>query len=255
MTTSKPYTADFYLSQQEGSLKSAEEIVPLVVELLKPKSVIDIGCGVGAWLSVFKKLGIVDILGVDGGWVNRELLKIPPDNFMVLDLTNPLRLQRQFDLVMSLEVAEHLPIEYAKQFVKSLTDLGPVVLFAAAIPQQGGADHLNEQWPDYWATLFKERGYGAIDCIRKHIWDSDNIKYWYAQNMLLFVKLEYLRNDSLLQNEFNKTNIKMLSLVHPKHYLLSLSNNNLTLGQVIGALPSVISRSLAFRINKFLKRW
>jgi 2-polyprenyl-3-methyl-5-hydroxy-6-metoxy-1,4-benzoquinol methylase len=82
MSKPKPYTDNFYQSQQEGSLRSAEEIAPLLKKLVDPKSVIDIGCGVGAWLSVFKKLGVEDIQGVDGNWVSRSLLKIPAAQFL-----------------------------------------------------------------------------------------------------------------------------------------------------------------------------
>lgn len=254
MSKYKPYTESFYQSQQQGSLRSAEIIVPLLINLINPKSIIDIGCGVGTWLSVFKKMGVEDILGVDGEWVNRRMLKIPDNCFLTHDMTQPLQLSRKFELVMSLEVAEHLPKEYAELFIDSLTRLAPVVLFSAAIPFQGGANHVNEQWPDYWAALFKAKEYEVIDCIRKHIWDNDKIKYWYAQNTLIFSNIEYIKSNTLLLNEFNNTSKKMLSLVHPQHYLLAYNNMNMTLGQVFQALPSIVRRSFSFRLNVLLNR-
>jgi len=233
MSKPKPYTANFYLSQQGGSLRSAEEIVPLLIKLLNPKSVIDLGCGVGTWLSVFKKLGVEDIQGVDGEWVNRTMLKIPQDRFLAHDLTQPIHLPRQFDLVMSLEVAEHLPKECAEPFVDCLTRLGPVVLFSAAIPFQGGADHVNEQWPDYWAELFLGKKYKAVDCIRKQIWKNDMVKYWYSQNMLMYVRGDYLESSPAFTHEYENTNATMLSVVHPRHVLCITNNQNMTLKQVI----------------------
>lgn len=74
--------------------------------------------------------------------------------------------RRNFDLAVSLQVAEHLPPSSAKGFIDSLAKLAPVVLFSAAIPLQAGAEHLNEQWPEYWAALFKTHDYLPIDCIR-----------------------------------------------------------------------------------------
>jgi 2-polyprenyl-3-methyl-5-hydroxy-6-metoxy-1,4-benzoquinol methylase len=65
-------------------------------------------------------------------------------------LIQPLDLEKEFDLVVSLEVAEHLPASAADQFVNTLVKHGKKILFSAAIPGQGGQDHLNEQWPDYW---------------------------------------------------------------------------------------------------------
>jgi ubiquinone/menaquinone biosynthesis C-methylase UbiE len=91
------YTRDFYRTQQEGSLRSAREIVPLVLDLLQPHSVIDVGCGVGTWLSVFKECGIDDIFGVDGHYVDKEMLQIPTQRFLSFDLRQPFRMDRRFE--------------------------------------------------------------------------------------------------------------------------------------------------------------
>ena len=99
-----------------------------------------------------------------------------------------LKLNDAFDLAISMEVAEHLPERCAEPFVESLTRLADVVLFSAAVPFQGGIGHVNEQWGSYWVALFRNRGYTAVDIIRKRIWNDDQIPYWYRQNTLLFVK-------------------------------------------------------------------
>lgn len=247
-----PYTTDFYKNIQAGSLRSAEVIVPLVLELVKPKSVIDIGCGDGSWLSIFRKSGIKDFLGVDGNWVDRQILKIPEERFLYHEMQKPLRLERQFDLVVSLEVAEHISAKYAEIFIESLTNLGPVVLFSAAIPFQGGVNHLNEQWQDYWANLFERRGYVAIDCIRKHIWKNDNVEFWYAQNIFLYANLKLL-NDPLLNKKYEESIITMLSLVHPKHYLIMITDpRRWSLKKIIPALPFLIKRAIIGRIKTYL---
>ena len=214
------YTENFFRELQDGSYRSAKEIVPLVLELVQPKSVIDIGCGAGTWLSVFKEFGIEDICGVDGDYVGEEILKIPKEQFLSLDLSKPFHLDRQFDLVLSLEVAEHLPPESAGIFIDSLTRLGSVILFSAAIPHQGGTQHMNEQWPDYWAKFFHHTGYVAIDCIRKTIWQNANVEWWYAQNLLLFVRTDYLHSHHSLNRAFENTATSQLSIVHPQKYLI-----------------------------------
>jgi hypothetical protein len=91
-----------------------------------------------------------------------------------------------------LEVAEHLPIQSAGGFVAELTALAPFILFSAAIPGQGGTNHLNEQWPEYWATRFAGHGYRVLDCIRPRIWEDDRIDFWYRQNIFLFVDSDQL---------------------------------------------------------------
>ena len=201
----QPYTQKFYKDQSVGSRRSAEAIVPLVLTLIKPQSVIDVGCGLGTWLSVFKEFGVKDVFGIDGDHVDRSMLQIPNERFTAFDLKKPIPIDRQFDLVISLEVAEHLPEDCAKTFIHSLTGLGPVILFSAAIPFQGGTNHLNEQWPDYWANHFNDNGYVAVDCLRKKVWQDDQVEWWYAQNILLFSKKDYLASNPLLKGEFENT--------------------------------------------------
>jgi SAM-dependent methyltransferase len=216
------YTKSFYEEHRNGAIRSAEVMVPLVLELLPARSVVDVGCGDGSWLAVFRKLGVDEILGVDGEYVDRSLLQIPQDRFQALDLTKPFGLGRVFDLAVSLEVAEHLPAGCAPVFVECLTRLAPFVLFSAAIPFQGGEHHVNEQWPDKWAELFKEHGYLPVDFIRKQVWKNAAVEWWYAQNTLLFVRANLIESDKALKAEFERTNPNQLSLVHPRRYLSAL---------------------------------
>ncbi len=256
----QPYTKDFYNTYKEGMRRSAEEVVPLVIEMIRPKRVVDVGCGIGAWLSVFKESGVEEILGVDGDYVEKEMLQIPEEQFFSFDLKNPLRMDRQFDLAVSLETAEHLPSECAEPFVDSLTRLGPVVLFSAAIPFQGGTNHINEQWPDYWAKYFEERGYVAIDCIRKKIWQNYDVKSEYVQNIFMFGRRDYVESHSLLKKEFENTNISQLSIVHPRQFLhharlADLADfysdpKNISLKSLLLALPTLMRRALMYRIRK-----
>src|SRR5215208_1015169 len=102
-----PYTTQFYQKDLDTVSRSARQIVPLVMDLISPQSVVDLGCGIGIWLSVFAEQGIRDYMGIDGDYVERAMLRIPRDRFMPYDLSRPLRMDRQFDLVVSLEVAEH----------------------------------------------------------------------------------------------------------------------------------------------------
>lgn len=209
------YDDEFYLALREGARKSATVIVPLVLHYVQPRSIVDVGCGTGTWLSVFRDHGITDILGVDGTHVNKELLEIPESCFLTSDLRSPFRLDRQFDLVVSMEVAEHLPAECAGIFVDTLAGLGPLILFSAAIPLQGGTHHVNEQWPDYWAALFERTGYVPVDPIRKRVWRNPDVDFWYAQNPLVFVRRELLGRYPVLRQEFENAAGIPLSLVHP----------------------------------------
>lgn len=200
-------------------------VVPIVLELIRPSSVVDVGCGLGEWLVAFQECGVDDIFGIDGEYVDRSILHIPQEKFKVVDINKPFILGRTYDLAVCLEVAEHLEPENASNFVASLTRLAPVILFSAAIPLQGGTHHVNEQWPEYWVHLFKESGFVPVDAIRKRIWSNPDVKVWYRQNTMLFCKAEVLAGNIVLDREFRNTSQSMLSVVHPDHYFISIKRS------------------------------
>lgn len=207
------YGQAFYDFQQAGSASSAREIVPWLIDLLHPASVVDIGCGTGSWVAAFRQAGVETVLGIDGDWVLQTQLQIPRDQFVPVDLERPFTLPRPFDLAVSLEVAEHLPESSAAGFVDSIVSAAPAVLFSAAVPHQGGWNHLNEQWPNYWAALFKQHQFLPLDRLRTRFWDNAQIRWWYAQNMVL-----YLRADHPLWRT-ETPSVDVPSLVHPRNYL------------------------------------
>jgi SAM-dependent methyltransferase len=184
------YSRTFYENQMDGSLSSAAAIVPLVLSKFEVRSVVDFGCGVGTWLAEFARHGVGHYLGIDGDYVDGNMLMIPRERFIARDLREIGDLGETFDLACSVEVAEHLPPESARLFVAALVKSAPVVLFSAAIPGQGGDGHINEQWPSYWAKLFREHGYAPLDFIRENIIEDDRTEWWYRQNVLMFCRPE-----------------------------------------------------------------
>lgn len=184
------YDNDFFDAAEQGTLLSAAAVVPQIIDLIEPSSVVDVGCGRGAWLSLFQSHGVERLLGLDGSYVDRKRLLIPQECFSVVDLSKPFRIPGRFDLAVCLEVGEHLPHRSASSLVGSLVEAAPVVLFSAAVPGQGGTYHINEQWPVYWKSLFAKRGYTCLDVIRPRIWDDRRIEWWYRQNLFAFVSDE-----------------------------------------------------------------
>ena len=165
-------------------------VVPHILEIIKPQSVLDIGCGYGNWLKVFKNSGVTEVLGVDGDYVEKEKRRrfISDEEFLPYDLSKELNLGRKFDLAISLEVAEHIPVTSADAFVKSLVNHADTIVFSAAIPNQGGQNHFNEQPLGYWIEKFESHGYHFYDPLRSSIWDEKDLFSWYKQNMILFRK-------------------------------------------------------------------
>ncbi|NKB42973.1 MAG: methyltransferase domain-containing protein [Alphaproteobacteria bacterium] len=202
----------------EARVTSARAILGPLFQAFSPTSVLDVGCGHGAWLQVCRELGADTIQGVDGPWIETGSLAIPASQFMAQALDAPLDLGRSFDLVMSLEVAEHLPESAADTFVDSLIRHGDIVLFSAAVPFQGAKSHINEQWQTYWAVKFAERGFAAIDLIRPAHWEDQSIFWWLRQNAILYVNVPSLSKWPDLQDQ-RINDLDRLSIVHPALYM------------------------------------
>ena len=183
----RSYDKKFFDDMETGALRSAQTVLPIVFDLLASDSVVDIGCGRGAWLRIAMELGIPHVRGLDGGYVNRHDLLIPRDCFVETDLSRPFPVPGRYHLALCLEVAEHLPYRSARSLVSGLTSAAPAVLFSAAIPGQPGTRHINPQFPEFWQALFAEHDYVALDPIRPQIRSNVAVEPWYAQNMLLYV--------------------------------------------------------------------
>ena len=148
--------------------------------------VLDFGCGRGVWLAQRLRHGAKEVTGVDGPYVDPSRLAIPPAAFEARDVSRPFSLGRRFDLVQSLETAEHLPEASAETFIDNLVGHGPLVLFSAAIPGQGGEHHVNEQPWEYWRAKFATRGYELFDYLRPRICNDSTIYFCYRFNSFVF---------------------------------------------------------------------
>jgi len=205
------YRPDFYNQMDKNSQMSVQVILDVLFKTVpSPKSVIDVGAGVGSWVKALTMHGCKRVIAVEGEWVKNAHLQVPLDVYHLHNLEKPLRMAEKFDLAISLEVAEHLSERRALSFIEDLTLLADIVLFSAAIPGQGGTRHINEQWQQYWVDLFRERRFECFDIIRPHIWDDDRVRFEYRQNMLVFVRQNVAENLGLL-----RTSPLIASVIHP----------------------------------------
>jgi cyclopropane fatty-acyl-phospholipid synthase-like methyltransferase len=225
------YKDEFFRDRHARTVYAAETILGHVTPVLPAlTSAVDIGCGVGTWLSVLARQGVPEIRGVDGHWVDVANLAIPAACFTHHDLQADRDFGRRFDLAISLEVAEHLPPARAPGFTAWLAALSDVILFSAATPRQGGRNHFNEQWQEYWAGLFANQDYVPVDFIRARIWDDLKIATWYRQNLLLYVRRSRLQDLRLPAPAPGP-----LSVVHPEVFMEKLARAG-TLGGYLKAL-------------------
>jgi chromosome segregation ATPase len=223
---SETYDRAFFDRNLPGMSASATALAPLIIDLYAPRSIVDVGCGQGAWLRAFQDAGVSDLLGLDGPWVDPERFLVDPSAFHATDLTQPQKIDRRYDLALCLEVAEHIDEDGADVFLDTLTGLSEVIVFSAAAPGQGGDDHVNEQWPTYWAERFAVRGYTMIDNLRWAVWEDERIESWYRQNLLSVVKTSRVqavrkRSKALLKD---LRDTQPASVIHPGVHLFHLDN-------------------------------
>lgn len=170
------YTKEYADFVDHYSQDAAKAIIPLIIKPYGIKSVVDFGCGKKAFL---KATGLYDVVGVDQEYVDPDI---------IADLNTPIDLKRKFDLVISLEVAEHLKPESADTFVDTLCSHGDLILFSASIPTGINPLHLNEQYWEYWISKFKSRGFYCEDFLRNAIWDNPKVAACYKNGLLMFIK-------------------------------------------------------------------
>ena len=136
-------------------------IADIMMSQFNPKSVIDWGCGCGFLLERLHQHGIRDLVGIDGSekvqdfW-RAELPAALVAKLFVGDIIEQ-DVNRDYDLAVCMEVAEHIPDEFAEDLVDIIArSASKYIWFTAAQPGQLGTNHVNCQPLHYWSNLFEE---------------------------------------------------------------------------------------------------
>ena len=147
---------------EAAAIQSAGPISNSIILQFSPKSVIDVGCGTGALLAAFRERGYL-VAGIeysDAGLHYCRARGLIVTKFDIeQDVPTSMFAGPQYDIAISLDVAEHLPEKVADRYVGLLCGLSSIVIFSAATPGQGGTDHVNEQPHSYWIEKFSACGY------------------------------------------------------------------------------------------------
>lgn len=184
------YCDEYYRLAELQAESSARPIAQSVVRDLAPKTALDVGCGSGALLAALAAKG-VDVTGLENSeaalsYCRKRRLRVYKFDLEARSLPP---MMAHFDLVLSMEVAEHLPRMVADRFVEFLTRYANTVAFTAATPGQGGTDHVNEQPHVYWIEKFAKRGfeYALEQSLAWRMeWERQGTASWYSRNLMLF---------------------------------------------------------------------
>lgn len=155
------YKGGFFKNRHKLSWR-VDPVCEAIEKAFKFKSIVDVGCAIGDIVKGFQDRGYV-AYGIEGSEAANPFLVT--NNIKFHDLRLPLLKDefRLFDMVLCLEVAEHIEPEYAAQFVKTLTGLGSQILVSIAPPGQGGHHHVNCREIGYWDILFDGYGFKRYD--------------------------------------------------------------------------------------------
>ena len=153
--------------------------------LYKPKRVADLGCGDG-WYSHYLK--------VECGWpiVHGYEGKIPTDPFYndisSIDLSKIRYVEIDYDLVICLEVGEHIPKKHEQKFLDNVARFASKDLILSwAIPGQGGRGHYNERPNDYIIKEMAKRDL-AFNKVKSELLRKDTIYKWFRNTIMVFEK-------------------------------------------------------------------
>ena len=168
------------------------EWADIIMKYLKPKSVIDFGCGSGDILAPFEKKGL-EVLGIDASTAVQDYLKIKKENFLSFDLREEFYPDKKYDLAIAVEVGEHIEKEYDEMFMDNLCRASNRVLWTADIGKPSRY-HPNPQYPNYWMVKFFRRGFredkGMTDSLKLATGKIKDIKDKYIDRLVLYRKIK-----------------------------------------------------------------
>lgn len=160
--------------------------IKYLVDKIQPNSVLDIGCGIGQYLSYFKYTSANEIIGIDG--ISEKATLLEPFEFISQNLEYNFDLKRTFDLVICLETLEHLDEKVALGILENISKHAKkYILFSAGEPNQPGLNHINCQSIEYWLDKWGNLGWQVDE------FDSISMRLlstflWFKRNILVLVK-------------------------------------------------------------------
>jgi 2-polyprenyl-3-methyl-5-hydroxy-6-metoxy-1,4-benzoquinol methylase len=183
----KVYDESFYQETHALKTESFRNVASTLSQHIPFATVLEIGCGTGQLLVELHRNG-KNVLGCE---ISEAGIRGAPEEITVFqaDAAKPIHLNRRFDLVLCIEVAEHIRQKHSAQLVANCTHLGRQVFFTAAPKGQTGVGHINLQPYSFWIELFAEHGFVHQEALSRKIQGqmrSENVLSWITNNLMVF---------------------------------------------------------------------
>ncbi len=128
-----------------------------IVRDLRPASVLDAGCAMGFLVEALRERG-VDAWGVDiSDYAIEQVDESVRDYCSVASLSEPI--SRRYDLIVSIEVLEHIPATETSAAIANLCGATDRVLLSTTPYDYSEATHHNVLPPEAWAAAFAHEGF------------------------------------------------------------------------------------------------
>lgn len=171
-------------AQSHGGHKHDQAIVNVITELFTFNTVADLGCGDGWYCKQLKEQLPKTIIHGFEGSIDMRIHGVYDEIFNI-DLSE-YQSTEQYDLVLCLEVGEHIPKQYEQIFLDNIVNFCKKHLILSwAIPKQGGRGHVNEQSLDYIQNEMKKRNF-KIDIEKTKKLRDVAILKWFKNNITVY---------------------------------------------------------------------
>lgn len=143
--------------RNEAWLKFFGEIADRIARDIAPKTVLDAGCAMGLLVETLRERGI-DASGVDvSAYAISQAHESVRSWCRVGSIAEPF--DRRVDLIVCIEVAEHMPADEAERAIANLCRHTDDVLFSSTPFDYREPTHVNVHTPEYWGEQFARHGF------------------------------------------------------------------------------------------------
>jgi hypothetical protein len=169
-----------YLAKRRRLAEAADFLIECLREVADFKTVLEVGCGEGAFLSAVVRMGATRAAGIESFAPPTLVDGIHGSDVRIADYTHPMPLlpEEHFDLVICLELAQQVSLEQLETFIHSLAAAGDLVLFSAEIPGQNGDPRSPGLYLRQAVPAFRSRGFVLDDFFRPKHWHNKKAPFW-----------------------------------------------------------------------------